>query len=411
MRATHAAFAAALLVSSGLGAQNGTRLTEDRVLATLTADHPAVAALRRELGEAEAELVRARTLANPELGVTHEAPGDAEQIDLTLSWQLPHPGRRRLGTAAAEAGVAAARARLTAAESALRLSLRESYATWATAAATAERLETHAIRLDALAGRERQRAEAGEAAGLDARRLGLAASAARTELARARAARAAAEASLRAWAPDLPAGATPELPPLPSPTAAAASAEPPRLVALRAELDAARLAEQLAGRTLEMPSVTGGWQRQESPGAQADGPILGVAWPLPLLDRRRAERLAARSRVEAATAELAMAEREVAAAREAAAASYQELHAAALAARETAELAPAALSAALAAFEAGEAPLTDLLETLDATHDAKLAAVELLAEALAAQRRLESLSPATPVATADPQTPTAGDPR
>src|SRR5687767_12016385 len=95
MRAFAGAATAALLLAGLAGAQNVPTVTEAEFLAPLDAGHPAVAAARQELGEAEAAATSARALANPELGVTREAPGDAEQLDLTLSWRPPHPARRR----------------------------------------------------------------------------------------------------------------------------------------------------------------------------------------------------------------------------------------------------------------------------------------------------------------------------
>jgi cobalt-zinc-cadmium efflux system outer membrane protein len=410
LRFAFAVSSTALLLASALGAQTGPTLTEDQFVASLTDDHPAVAALRRELGEAEAALVSARTLDNPDLEVVRETPGDTEQVDVTLSWQLPHPGRRRAASLAAEAAVAAANARLAAARFALEQSLRETYADWSVGVARTEILGTFVNLLDGLATREQRRAEVGEASGLDARRLQLAASSTRAELARAQATGAAAAAAARLWAPELPADVTPELPELPPPPRSEAPGVSPRILALQAELEAARLADQLAGHTFVMPELSGGWQRQESPGGDADGPILGIAWPLPLLDRQRGDRLAARARLEAATADLALAEREVAAARAGALAGFHELRAAALAAREAAAVAPAAVASAVTAFEAGEAPLTDLLETLRAASDADLAAVELLAEALAAQRRLDALHASLPPPVPSPPS-TTGDSR
>ncbi len=391
MRAFAGAATAALLLAGFAGAQNVPTVTEAEFLAPLDAAHPAVAAAREELGEAEAAALGARALANPELGATREAPGDAEQLDLTLSWRPPHPTRRRLAVAAADARVEAARARYAADRTVLRQAMREAFARWAIGTAVADRLVAQAAQVDELAARERRRAESGETSGLDARRLALASSNARTQLARAEAERRAAVAAARAWRPDLAAEARPELPPLPEPSSAAAAAEHPRVAALRAELEAAQLGERFAGRIFDMPEVVGGWQRQDA-GGVAEGPIVGLAWPLPLLDRRRGERAAARVRVEALQARLLLAEREVAATRVGALAAYEELLAAALDAETATEDARRVVVAATAAFRAGEAGVTDLLETLRSATDAQVDALALRAEALAAQRELERLS-------------------
>jgi outer membrane protein TolC len=229
---------------------------------------------------------------------------------------------------------------------------------------------------------------------LDARRLALAAGEARAELARIEAERSKASGMARAWRPDLPPDAAPELPPLAAATPAAA-ADHPRLTALRAELEAARLNERLAARIVAMPEVVGGWQRQEAGAHVVEGPILGIAWPLPVFDRHRAQRAAARARVEALEAQLTLAERELAAGRSSLLDRYTALRAAAVSARETAADSPAVVVAATAAFQAGEAGLTDFLDTLRSAVAAETAALELHGEALAAQRELETVT-ATP---------------
>jgi cobalt-zinc-cadmium efflux system outer membrane protein len=392
MRAFVAAPVAALLLAVQVGAQEPQIVTEAEFLAPVAAAHPARVALRQELAEAEAAALAARALPNPELGAHREAPGTVEQLDLTLSWRPPDPGRRRLSQAAASAGIEAARARLAVDRMALRAAMREAYARWAVATAASEGLKRQVSQVDALARRERERAAAGESSGLDARRLGLAASGASAELARAEADRLRARGAARAWRPDLPVDAVPELPPLPEP-ASAPTTDHPRLAALRADLEAAQLAERLAARIVEMPEVVGGWQRQDlGIDVAIEGPIVGVAWPLPLFDRRRGERAAARARVEALEARLTLAEREVAAARASGLAAYSHLRAGATAAREAAADSPGVVAAARASFWAGETGLTDLLETLRSATAAEIAALELYAEALVAQRELEKAS-------------------
>ena len=70
---------------------------------------------------------------------------------------------------------------------------------------------------------------------------------ARTELARAEAERIAASSEARAWRPDLPADAFPELPPLPV-VPPVPDVPHPDVTALRRELDQARATERLAGK-------------------------------------------------------------------------------------------------------------------------------------------------------------------
>ncbi|MCL4836702.1 MAG: TolC family protein [Thermoanaerobaculia bacterium] len=389
MRAISVAFCATILLTRALVAETGPRITESEFLRALESGHPALVALAQAVAEAESAARAARVLANPELAASRETPGELEQLDVAVSWQLPHPSRRRLAAAAADAEIAAARARFEAERADLVQRMRETYARWATSSAAAGSLRRWSGEVERLAERERERAASGEASGLDARRLALAASEVRGQLARAEAERLEAFAAARAWKVDLAPDAMPELPPLREPGATAEAH--PRLRALRAELESATAERDLASRVFDMPSVSAGWQRQEAAGEVADGATLGLIWTVPLLDRRQAERARARARAEAASARLELATREIRSSREGALAAYGGLSAAAAAARTAASESPAVVRAATAAFQAGETSVTDLLDALRSAAEAELAALDLYAEALAAHRRLELL--------------------
>ena len=393
MRRLAAAVLAALLLPQASTGQPTSTLSEAEFLAPLDGGHPAALALAGELAEAQAGAIAARTLENPELGAVREDPaGTGQQLDLTLSWRPPHPGRRRLGIAAAEAGVEAAARRLDQDLLGLELHLREVYGRWALAVARGDRLAGQAERIDALAARERRRAEAGESSGLDARRLALSAVETHAALARAGAEADAASAAARAWRPDLPDGVRPALPELPDLNAAPDTVHP-RITALEAELAAARSERALVARVVGMPEVIAGWQTQDGAPEVAEGPILGLAWPVPLFDRNRAGHLAAEARVQALSARLEIARSELAAEREGRRAAYGRLREAALEAAAAAGAGGPAVEAATAAFRLGEMDLTDLLETLRSATAAELAALELLEAALAAGRELERVSP------------------
>lgn len=393
MRAFPVAACATILFARVLVGETGPRITESQFLEPIEIGHPAFVALGQSLAEAEAAARSARTLANPQLGASRETPGELEQLDLSVSWQLPHPGRRRLAVAAADARVTAARARLAAEHTALRQDLRETFARWATSTAAAAALERWSGELERLAARERERAAIGEASGLDARRLALAANDARGRLARAEAERLEALAAARAWRPDLAPGAVPELPGLGDP--GATGEIHPLLATLRAEHQAASAERNLASRVLDMPSLSAGWQRQEAAGEVADGATVGLSWNLPLFDRRQAERDLASARLEATNARLELAEREIRARREGALTAWEALRDAAIAASGAASDSSAVTSAATAAFRAGETSVTDLLDALRSATEAELAALDLHAEALAAHRRLAQVSGAS----------------
>lgn len=388
-----AAFAAIFSIRP-LGAEGpneaSTVVTEAEFLAALEEDHPGFTVLEEAVGIARAAGIRAKTFENPEAEIAREDPsGGTEQLDVTLSWQLPRPSRRRLSIAAAARELDAAEARVAAGRLAVRLTMRQAFAEWAVAAARAETLTDHVERLAALADRERLRAERGESSGLDARRLALAAAEAQSRLALAEAAAARARAAARSWRPDLPEEAAPALPEL-SAGSAAEAVEHPRLAELAADLAAARLARDAAGRGVDLPRLTAGWQRQQAAGESLEGPILGLAWSVPIADRRRAERVRAASRVEAAEARYQLALREIETQRSGAAAAYSRLAGAAAEASETNAANESMVEAAVAAFRLGEAGLTELLEVLRSTTDAELAALDLHASALAAHRELEA---------------------
>jgi cobalt-zinc-cadmium efflux system outer membrane protein len=326
------------------------------------------------------------------LGASREAPASAtEQLDLTIAWAPPRPDRRRLAVAASDAGVAAAQSRLDLRRRGVRLAMREAFARWALAMDRTAVLASFVERLESLARIQRQRADAGEVSGLDARRMTLAAAEAKAELARSEGELASARAAALAWRPDLAPGLRPVLPAPPS--APALASTHPEVPALEADLAAARLERDLAARVLGLPEIVAGWQRQRSDaGLVAEGPVVGLEWPLPLFDRGRAERARADVRVDALEARLELARQGWSARREGALAAYELLHAAAADAATAEESVEPIVIAATASFRLGEANLTDLLETLRSASAAQLQALELRGAALEAHRELERLA-------------------
>ena len=362
-------------------------VTEAEFLAALDDSHPAVVAASEDVALARAALIDAKALENPSIGIEREDPsGPVSQTDLTVSWQLPDPGRR-LRVRAAESQADAAEARLAHARLLLQLEMREVYAAWAVAAAQRSRLGAQLERIDALTARERLRAERGESSGLEAHRLALAANALRARSALAAAAEHERRARARSWNPGLPDEARPVLPDLPAlPPAPDAH---PLVLAAQADVDAALAAQRAAGRFLRSPALMTGWQRQESGDASLDGPLLGLNWSVPLFRRNQSERVIADARLAAAQARMERVRREVTASREAAAGTYGVL-AEAVAGLEAGSLEnERMLRAAEAAFVLGEATLTDLLETWRSATEAEIAALELRAAAMTALRELE----------------------
>lgn len=392
-------------LAASVAAQNPSIVTEAEFLSVLDDRHPAVALRTEELAVARAGSVAASTLDNPVLGLVREDPdGPAAQADWTLSWQLPGASRGPEIAARREAA-GAAEARLAHDLVTLRSTLREVYATWAVAVARRDLLTVQQERVEALAARVEARAERGEASDLEARRLALAASTLRSRVVVAAAAAERARADARAWYPDLPGDAEPELPSLPP--APELREEHPLVQAARSDLAAATLEGEAAGRFVRSPEILVGWQRQELEAGSVDGPLLGVSWSVPLFDRNRAERAVAAARVTAAEAHLELTRRRVDAARKAARKTYERLT------RQLDEAVGALdgveriLDGTEAAFRHGEASLTDLLETRRSVTESELAALDLRAAALAAHRELERLAsagdPATQPNSVDPE--------
>ncbi len=388
--------------AAGASAGPAPIVTEEEFLRALDTSHPEVRATDRAIAEARSGQVGAATLENPVLGVFREDPsGAAEQIDWTLSWQLPQP-ERGLRIRAHEQEIAAAEARRRLALAELREGLREVYAAWALASARRQVIAAQAQRLEALASRQGHRAELGETAGLEARRLRLAVARLRTRIAIADDARAEAEAHARATNPDLAAGAVPVLPSLPE--TAPATEDPALLQAARAEREAALLQQRASRRSLRAPELTVGWQRQETDLDSLDGPILGLQWSLPLFDRRRAEQIAAEARLEGAESRLEISRNEVRSQRSSIATRYRALRDAVAAAESSRQDAGTVLDGIEAAFRHGETSLTDLLETVRSIAELELAHLDLYATALAAHRSLERHQGlALPVSEAPPE--------
>jgi outer membrane protein TolC len=382
--------AAALAAAPGTSQQTAT-VTEAEFLSVLVADHPALAARREAVAVARSEAQGAGTLSNPQLSAVREDPsGPTEQIDWILSWQLPHPSRGP-AVASSEQSLAAAEARFAADRLDVRLEMREAYADWAIATELARSLAGHQETIGALARRERTRARRGEASGLAAARLELAATELRSQLALLESQALQSSAIARGWNPaightDQPALSQP--PPVPTQLAD----EHPRLTALEHEIESAQLARQAQGRYVDLPELLAGWQQQQAGDQSFDGPIVGLSWQVPLADRNRAERARADAREAAAAASLEAEERRIGAERLGALAAYQRLASAAAEARAAGAANDGILTATTAAFQAGEASVTDLLDTVRSVLTAESTALELHAATLAAHRRLERLA-------------------
>lgn len=381
-----------LCLAPPLAAAEAVSTFTERAFVEAVLGNPAVEAMlvgEREL--ARAETLRVALLPNPALEASREEPGAVAETTVTLRWALPRPDRRLLARGLAAKGLEGAEARLEAARLALRLELRAAFGGWALAWQRRELLAGQVARVVKLAEKQRWRAEAGEIAGLAARRLALEAAQAHSELAGAEAELAVARAAVAAWLPALPPEARPLLPALPPPPPVLPDlAERADLIARQRELERAEAQVRLSRKVLEAPSLELGWKRIEERDESASGAVVALGWTLPLFDRHQAEGLEAGARLAAARAAVELGRRRALAERDGALAAYRGLYSEnQRVSQATAEL-ETLTAGAEAAYGAGEADLTDLLDTLRATFAARLAALETREAALAAARALEA---------------------
>lgn len=393
-----------LLLASFAAASDGPTVSEPDLLRRLDGDHPAVALAQSPLALAEAQRLGVRVLDNPTLEVGREDPGGPLALtEWTVSWQLPGASRS-LDLAAADQSVEAAAARLDHQLRSTRLQARRDFARWALAHHRGQLLQTEASRLDSLAAREHSRAERGESSGLQARRLELAGVTLRAKVALADSELQEAGAAVRVWWPDLAPEARPELPPLPmqngddgadrSTHAHSLTGEHALVTASRFETEAAELALRASRRVVASPELSLGWQRQEAFQQDEAGPIVRLAWTLPLFDRRRSERAAAQAHLDRARADTAMTSRTIETRRQVAVQRLAGLLRETTVAKMTLDTGHDLLLSSETAFRYGELPLTDLLDIQRSMTETQLAWLELYGAALAAHRELDALAPA-----------------
>ena len=378
----------------GLAAEEA--LTEEAFLAAVDEAHPASRALTGDLGVAEAERLQAWLFEEPRLEVTREEPDEvARETTWGVAWTPPIDGRRRWAVRAAEAGVETERHVLEWRLSRQRLEVRTAYAAWVGSQARAALMAGHGRRLEVLAERMRNRAEAGEVSNLEARRLELAFQASEAGLARARAAEGSSRARAAAWvggAWDLSAmrPVLPELPDVPEGLDSGVGwAQRPDLRAARSRVVQAESLERLSKRVAEAPELLLGWRQIEIPGSDLEGPVFAIGWTVPVFDRRRGDRMGAESSLATALAREEWTKQQARSELIAVLAAYDEFREAALAAQSDLEDLEGVARAAAAAFEQGETGVTDLLDTLQSILDARLAGLDLYLAALDAHRRLE----------------------
>jgi cobalt-zinc-cadmium efflux system outer membrane protein len=364
-------------------------LTEELFLEDTLAAHPAIAAAEADVASSSGVRRQAGVLVNPEIAWEREDPDMAARQDTwRASWRLPFDGRRHR-VAAADSAVAASRSELDAARLNSRLEMRSLFASWYASIERKAVLEANLERASRLAMWLRARAEQGEAAGVEARRLDLEVEVLEREVAAARAEALARRAAAAAWSDLVTGDVRPVQPLLPPPPRTAEFEDHPDLRALAHRAAAAEARHQLQRRQLEPPGISAGWLKIRDGFRSFDGPVLGVTWPLPVFDRNQGNRQAAAASADRVRSELEAARRRAAQRFEAALASYSDLY--------RVVVQPGAgvveddvVDVVFAAFEAGEASLTDVLDSLRATIAVQMARLETFAGALAAEHQLEA---------------------
>ncbi len=366
-------------------------VTEQEFLSAFTGESAAVRALTEGVARAEAARRRAGVLPNPRVDFWRERPDENPRLtNWTLSWTPPLDGRYGLAKKGADASLAAARARLSVDKAGLRRDIRAAFAGWSLAFERREALKRQLERVHSLAEVERQRARVGEESGLSARRFTLAEAEVRSALGTAEAALAKGQALARAWRTDLGPDAVPAPAAPPEPPAVTDPTDSPELRALAFEVEQAALEKKRAGRFLAFPTLQFGWQQLAGSGVVRSGPIFAAGWTVPLFDRDQAAQIEAERRQQAAAARAEVAKARVAAEVEGGAAAYRVLFAASREADRKSEDSDRVIAAATAAYRAGEASLTDLLDSLRAAMAVRLADIDLRGQALEAHRELEA---------------------
>jgi cobalt-zinc-cadmium efflux system outer membrane protein len=376
-------------------------LSESEVLAQLGPGTPRILAARAAVDVARADVLAAGRWPNPTVTFNREAVAGVTENIVTVAQPLPVTGRRRFEVAAATARVDATASRAEEQIRRLRAEARLAFtALWAAQARERELARRHQ-RLSELAGILGKREAAGDAAGFDRLRAerdvadadagrGLAAS----DRAQAQAILAgflltSREGTLEAVRPGVPDSMIPTTDEL------MATADRTRgdLLALAREADAARFAgEAAARRALPEPEVVAGTKTSSSGGGDV-GSIVGIHVAIPLFDRARPERTAARAREQQARAEAEALRRTIRASIDGWRAAVIERRR--LAASHRATLADGTDEIeriAQVSYEAGERGIFELLDAYGVASAARVRQVELDASVRAAEIELEFVS-------------------
>jgi cobalt-zinc-cadmium efflux system outer membrane protein len=160
-------------------------------------------------------------------------------------------------------------------------------------------------------------------------------------------------------------------------------------VALEQRVVEAEARQRLSTRMLAPPEIRVGWLELRDASQSFDGPVVGVSWPLPVFDRNQGTRDVAAAEVDRSRALAEAARGRAQEHADGALAAYSKLYSPSSPSRSPSP-SDQVVDSVLAAFDAGEADLTDVIDALRTTVDVQLARLDSLAAALAAGRELEA---------------------
>ena len=379
-----------LLLPPAMAAAASRVITMEEALRRAEESAPASRAIGLRVERARAQARASGLWDNPEVMFSREESAGTVERFSNLSLAIPLWGRLGRERAAGRSGLAAAVASADQERVALRAAVREAFIDLLRAQEQARELESGRARLADLVQVLREREREGESSGFDRMRAERALAEVEVDRLEARGLVAGTHAALAALL-DLPreeleASGSLEAPAAFPPVEEVRSLALSRgdLRALDAEVEQSdHLATAARRRRLPEPTVTAGTKTTEGGGAGDSGPVLALAFSLPLFDRgqsasvARAEADVLRARREALALEV---QAEVTAAH-AVASARREAEAAYLGGADSEEL----VRIARATYEAGELRIFELLDAYRTGLEVRLRGISLQAEARRAE--------------------------
>lgn len=379
-----------LLGPHTVAAEGSRVITMEEALRRAEEMAPASRAIGLQVERARAQARATGLWADPEVMLSREESAGTVERFSNLSLAIPLWGRLGRERAAGRSGLAAAVASADQERVALRAAVREAFIDLLRAQEQARGLESGRTRLADLVEVLRKREREGESSGFDRMRAERALAEVEADRLEVRGSVLGARAALGALValPREELEASGSLAAfsalLPVEEARSLALSRGDLRALDAEAEQAdHIARAERRRLVPEPTLTAGTKSTEGGGAGESGPILALAFSLPLFDRGQSARVSRseadllRARREALALEV---DAEVSAAH-AAAAARREAEAAYLGAADAEEL----VRIARAAYEAGELRIFELLDACRTALEVRLRGISLQAEARRAE--------------------------